>query len=309
MGKYTVKQGQSIYDIALYIYGSTEGITDILMSNPEMSLDTNLKSGDVINYTDDYIINQDIKAFMSSLDNHPANGERGIKFEKPVESMFAEIRCDKNRTASSFSASGSGELVVDWGDGSSLDRILLSDKIMSFSHYFKSKNGEKRRVRLYGNVSFNCLSLNSVGVEEMYFTVPINIEEFRLENAVAKLSFAPLMQNTYNIELSGITTSDLTPIVDCKKAMNINLIGANIKTQVIDDYLKCLVKNYSDRRNCAIMMSVSPSGVYREPLRDENLEYIITSGMEAVWVIVNEPSWNEGGRWIFTINNTTYTNE
>lgn len=309
MGKYTAKQGQSIYDIALYIHGSIEGVTDILMSNPEMSFDTDIKNGDVINFTDDYIINQDVKAFMSTLDYHPANGDRGVKFEKTEERMLAEIRCSKDRTASSFIASGSGLLVVDWGDSTPLEYIQLSDIHTNFSHYFKSKNGEKRRIRLYGDVSFSTLNLNDIGVEEMYFTVPVNIEEFWLVNSVTKLSFAPLMQNTYRIELSGITTSDLTPLIDCKKAMNINLIGANIKTQTIDTYLKGIVENYSDRRNCSITISTPPSGVYREPMRDGNSKYIVTSGMEAVWVIINEPSWNEGGSWIFTINNTIYTNE
>lgn len=33
----------------------------------------------------------------------------------------------------------------------------------------------------------------------------------------------------------------------------------------------------------------------------------ITSGMEAVWVILHEESWNEGGAWEFIINNKIYT--
>ncbi|MCS2956861.1 hypothetical protein NXX53_06170 [Bacteroides salyersiae] len=43
MGKYTVITGQNLYDIALHIYGSIEGIVDLLMNNPDLSLCDNLK--------------------------------------------------------------------------------------------------------------------------------------------------------------------------------------------------------------------------------------------------------------------------
>ena len=46
MGKYRVIAGQNLYDIALHIYGSIEGIVDLMMCNTDLSLDTTLKVGD-----------------------------------------------------------------------------------------------------------------------------------------------------------------------------------------------------------------------------------------------------------------------
>ena len=55
MGRYKVIAGQNIYDIALHIYGSIEGIVDLMMCNTDLSLDTTLKVGDELIYSDDFI--------------------------------------------------------------------------------------------------------------------------------------------------------------------------------------------------------------------------------------------------------------
>ena len=36
MGKYTVTEGQNLYDVALHLTGSIEGIVDLLICNPEI---------------------------------------------------------------------------------------------------------------------------------------------------------------------------------------------------------------------------------------------------------------------------------
>lgn len=46
MGKYRITAGQNIYDVAMYLYGSVEGIVDLLINNPGLSLDDTLKSGE-----------------------------------------------------------------------------------------------------------------------------------------------------------------------------------------------------------------------------------------------------------------------
>ena len=45
MGSYRVVTGQNIYDVALHLYGSVEGIVDLLVNNPALSLETELCSG------------------------------------------------------------------------------------------------------------------------------------------------------------------------------------------------------------------------------------------------------------------------
>lgn len=66
MSSYTVKTGQNIYDVALALYGSIEGIFDLLVSNNGLSLNDTLEKGQELTYHEDFIINQDI---VDSLSN------------------------------------------------------------------------------------------------------------------------------------------------------------------------------------------------------------------------------------------------
>ena len=50
MGKYTVTEGQNLYDVALHLTGSIEGIVDLLICNPALSLADTLRSGDELFY-------------------------------------------------------------------------------------------------------------------------------------------------------------------------------------------------------------------------------------------------------------------
>ena len=62
MGNYRVITGQNIYDVALHLYGSIEGIVDLLINNPGLSLETELRTGQELTYTDGFIINADVVA-------------------------------------------------------------------------------------------------------------------------------------------------------------------------------------------------------------------------------------------------------
>ena len=46
MQVYKVQKNQNIYDVALYLFGSIEGIFELMANNPELSYDTELKEGD-----------------------------------------------------------------------------------------------------------------------------------------------------------------------------------------------------------------------------------------------------------------------
>ena len=76
MGRYKVSSGQNIYDVAIHLYGSIEGIVDLMMNNGDLSLDTVLASGQELVYTDDFVINADVVAYNETHGIVPANGER-----------------------------------------------------------------------------------------------------------------------------------------------------------------------------------------------------------------------------------------
>ncbi len=60
---------------------------------------------------------------------------------------------------------------------------------------------------------------------------------------------------------------------------------------VLDDYLNYIATNYGQRRNCTVYLDTEPTEI----------------GMNAIQTIINEPSWNEAGKWKFVINDRIYT--
>ena len=74
MGSYRVVTGQNIYDVALHLYGSVEGIVDLLVNNPALSLETELCSGQELTYTDGFVINADVVAYNEMHGIVPSNG-------------------------------------------------------------------------------------------------------------------------------------------------------------------------------------------------------------------------------------------
>ena len=91
MGNYRVITGQNIYDVALHLYGSIDGIVDLLINNPGLSLETELRTGQELTYTDGFIINADVVAYNEMHGIVPSNGERHVypkHFTCPQTAVF-----------------------------------------------------------------------------------------------------------------------------------------------------------------------------------------------------------------------------
>lgn len=309
MGKYTVTNGQNIYDVALDLYGSIEGVVDLLMNNTDLSLADDLRSGDELIYTDDFIINEDVVAYNRQHGIIPANGEQSVypkSFSLPGLSLFY---LHNNLTSISFAASGTGKLEIDWGDNTMPETIELSRELHIYSHIFDNQVREQRQMRWYSDASFVRLDWSGIQASAVYLFRPLVVEELVMNDSPVELDFLRITTEIYEAELRGLKASSLLPLVSCWKLMRLDLEGTLVKPSVLDEYLMELVAAYGQRRNCEMLFSVCPNGVYHEPERDENGRYRITSGMEAIWVITHEPAWNEGGPWKFIINNQIYTME
>lgn len=77
MGKYIVKSGQNLFDVSLSIYGSVEGVFDLLVCNESQSLsfDTQLYQGQILEYSDNYLIFKNVRDWLSDNNIKVANGE------------------------------------------------------------------------------------------------------------------------------------------------------------------------------------------------------------------------------------------
>lgn len=309
MGKYKITAGQNIYDVAMHLYGSIEGIVDLLINNPELSLDDTLKSGEELEYTDGFTISPDIVAYNRMYSLLPANGERNVYPKEPAGKRFMELYTEGKQTAASLLLSGNGRLEIDWGDNTDIEVVILTDAVKELRHYFNDKTASVRRMSFYGEVKFRMLDLSRCHASSVYLLCPISIEKFTCEKMELDISFLSLAEDTYELYFAGLQTGSLLSLLPLKRLMRLDLTGSKVKPSALDTYLKALVAQHYGRRNMTVLLSVSPSGTYRKPEKDGNGNYLTASGMEAVWMLTHEPAWNGGGAWTFIINNQTYTYE
>lgn len=310
MGNYTITTGQNLYDIAMHIHGSIEGIIDLMINNPELSLDDKLQAGTQLIYTDEYVINEDIVAYNTSHMIIPASGEQHVYYKSSDYPQILEFVLDNKKTSAGIAFSGKGKIEIDWGDNTSIEVLILKNVQKAIFHSFDSNISDKRRIRIYSeDVYFQQLNISAMQALSVYCSRPVRVDKFILSQATMSISWLSLIENTYEIDLTGLTTFDLLPLLRHKSLMKLDLRKISIKQQKLDEYLIALVRHYEERRNCNIILTMQPSGSYEEPGRDENGRYIITSGMEAVWIITHEEAWNSAGFWKFQIKDQIYTTE
>lgn len=308
MGRYKVAAGQNIYDVALHLYGSIEGIVDLMMCNADLSLDDNLGVGQELIYSDDFVINADVVAYNEMHGIVPSNGEHHVypkSFTRPLAVAFTlspevlNVKC---------SVSGAGTVEVDWGDNSDVEVVTLTEKPQTLSHIFDNKVRKRRRIRWFTDAYFKQADWSGLQPALIVILQPMTIEELTIKDATLTLESLQMVPGIYFLNLSGLTCGNLKPLVECRELMELDLTDANVRPPVLDEFLIALVERYGNRRNCTVTLTTHPLGIYREPERNEETgRYDITSGMEAIWVITHEESWNEGGKWKFIINDKEYS--
>ena len=309
MGSYQVITGQNIYDVALHIYGSVEGITDLLVNNERLSLDDDLRAGDVLYYTDDYRINQEVVAYYQTHGITPASGELHVYPKSFSLPLTVELYLSQEAISSGFTVSGSGKLEIDWGDNSVAEAVSVDGNSLRLSHLFDSPAGGKRKVSLYMEGCFKVLDFSGFQPLALYIFKPVYVERFILKNAALGIESLPLLSDVFELCLDGLRRDEFTPLLELKELMSLSLCGTVFRQPVIDAYLTGLVGRHDNRRSCKVAFDCQPSGEYREPRKDANGRYMVSSGMEAIWVLTHEPAWNEGAPWEFMINDKIYRYE
>lgn len=290
MATYKVRPNQNIWDVALHLYGSIEGIFDLLINNDKLSIDDDLVTGMELNYHDYYKLNDGIVSVMEERNLVPANGERYVyhkETEQPLRFLYETNPAD---TYTEFTVSGDGSMLIDWGDNSDLQTIELSHSSFTATHYFDSIV-DKRLVKVYGD--FTIISIDISHVNGALLPVrPVVVDEIVSQSNSNSLKGLFLFEGTYKVDLQNMRINDLMPIADMN-LQELNLLGVYFENiSVLDDYLVYIAsaEHHGTRRNCTVYLSQEPSSV----------------GMDAIQTIINEATWNEGGKWKFIINDTVY---
>lgn len=309
MGRYIVTAGQNIYDVALHLTGSIEGIVDLMICNPELSLATTLRSGDELQYTDGFTIDADVVARYRREGIVPSGGEHAVYPKFPSGARRLGFALDAAQLTTVFGVSGSGALQIDWGDNTPLEEVALDKTPRRIAHRFDNTIDGEREVRLYGEFTLRSLDLSGSGARRVRLLRPLAVERFRWQGGSAAVDFAPLLNGTLYMDLAGAAVADLQPLAECRTLMSLDLSGAEVSRPAVDAFLIALVRRHYGRRSAEITLTTAPYGTYREPARDSELNYVIATGMEAVWLLTHEEAWNEGGDWVIHIGDKTYRYE
>ena len=291
MATYKVTTNQNLFDVALLLYGSIEGLFDLLISNEWLNMETDLLPGMEIEYHDYFVVNDGIKSAMSDKNLIPANRERHVYLKHPAEDLVFLCDVDAETDSVSFVVSGSGKMLIDWGDNTDLETVQLTVTQQTVEHYFDNVT-EKRRIKVYGDYQIIKFDTSKLGGALMLMR-PMIVDEYASHANSYPLQGLFLFDGTVSVDLSGCDIDNLLPIADMSlQILDLrNVAFADIS--VLDDYLQYVVENYGSRRNCTVYLSSEPT----------------EKGMTAIETILGEDAWNEAGNWMFNINDKIYTRE
>lgn len=291
MATYIVKSNQNLFDIAVYLYGSIEGLFDLLISNPDLNMTSELSYGQTLEYHEEFVLNRSIVDGFNNQNITPAGGTRKVYYKRPAEDLIFIIGVDTKTTVTSFKAAGEGTMIIDWGDNSALEYVPLSFNLRNIEHYFDNEV-EERRIRIYGDT--DTLKLTQLDATPLggalILCKPIIVDEYTCIRGERPLTGLALFEGTYKINLQKSHISSLLPIGDMDLE-ELDLTDAHFKnSDILDDYLEYIVAHYEDRRPCTIYLTSEPS----------------PRGYAAIDIILNEPEWNISDTWKFYINNNLY---
>lgn len=189
MPQYRVRSGQNIYDVALTLHGSVEGIFDLLASNEWLSMETTLSAGMELTYHDEFIVNKNISLWLRENGIIVKNGEHTyIHFDiadfvkqhiqthhselfntidqmSPNEqNMFWEVLCmprmiihqQGQLSIIKLKLKPNRHLIIDWGDYSAPE-IIEDTNEQDVEHCYKGL--DQHIITLYGDFDFNLLDL------------------------------------------------------------------------------------------------------------------------------------------------------
>lgn len=291
MATYTVKPGQNVFDISLQLYGTIEGIFDLLITNTWLNMNTDLETGQELEYHENFVLNSTIVNGLSEDSIVPSNGERHVYFKRPSEELLVVCDVDKDEQVACFVVGGEGEMIVDWGDNSELEYIQLSHENAEIVHYFDN-TVDKRRIKIYGADTMKLTYWDTTKLGgSLIVTYPIVVDEYVSRSNGNDLTGLFLFDGTYKVDLQQCTISSLLPIGDMD-LQELDLTQVRFKDiEVLDEYLQYIANNYGTRRGCTVYLDTEPSD----------------TGMAAINTIIGEEEWNTPTPWKFIINGKTYT--
>lgn len=288
MDKIKVANGQNIYDIAMANSGSIEGVFDLMISNPELSMAEVLEFGQELSCHKSFVLNKSVKEYLDSNQIVMANDGKSLVLKDLSETPKMLLSPENNVVRISFLISGNGQMTIDWDDNTPLQSVILSNNPVRISHSMNTKE-PSRTICFYGD--FTIREWDMTGVDgELRPIESIVVDEFTWHANSHSLEGLFLFKNTYKLDLTRSVVPDLS-FVNGWELQELNLKGVTFASpMVFSDYLSDIIERHQNRRACKVYADVE-----------------LTSEMEdKILTIISEPDWNSPEPWEFYIQDQIF---
>lgn len=291
---YKVKYGQTIFDVALQLYGDVAGISDLLSQNPKLNLGSELSLNQTLQYDSDNVVNSTIVSYFNSNGIIVSNGAGNVYVKETDEDLRVLLFVDRDMMRFDFQIAGSGTIVIDWGDNTELESFTLKEEVQVLSHNMDSvlaSDKMYRKIRFYGEVALNVFKASNSDIHKVFATDSFGINTVDLSNNpdIDHLGFFDVVNSAETVHIDNIKVGSLQPLIHQESMRDLWMTDSNLNQETLDEYFIGLVNNYESRPPCDVRMwgNSSPSGVYQRPEELFNPQ----TGLEAMWVLENERGW------------------
>lgn len=311
MATYITKKQQNIWDVSTELYGSIEGVFDLLISNKWLSLSSEIDAGTELEYHDYFSVNSEIKNDIAERKMSIVNGERSVYFSESTEYGSVVKESDSGRVGAAYmivltydevenakveiSYTAQSErgckVVVDYEDGYTVCRSVSSRPTSGrISHTYAYLDASHRvLMRLDGECVFSELSIMTANCSAVCMVVrPVNCQSFA-SNASLRLEHLSLLRSFNKAHLTSCDANTvMLPLARCAMLTQVRL--DDFSAGQIEEYLQDVIDNYGTRPACNVTINT------HERLTDRSMELIAQ--------IKSEPEWNAPTAWVFNVNNT-----
>lgn len=266
MAIYKAKQNQNLYDVAIHTHGTVEGIFDILISNPGLNMNSVLSYGQEVVYHEDYILFPTIVKGLNDKGIVPVSGSRHIYNKSFSAYPLCFVDIDEFTKDIAFDISGSGTLLVDWGDNSKVEQIVLSAKSTTIYHNFDTDN-QPHRVKIYkdpNTISINLLNLSKVN-GMLVVCEPFPVKEVIYNQGIYQIAGFALFTGVTRIDLTDSWTPTLAPIITHQLAY-LNLTDIKAGEEALKEYFAFMKKLHNERGGCEFILPADTSDEVKETI-------------------------------------------
>ena len=277
---YTTSPNQSIYDVAMDVHGSIDGVSDLLINNSGLDVNVVFEGGEEVIFTSAITLDSGVTSGFDVHNIIPTTSPH--KHYKHIDGGGKDILMDiyTSATEPEFEMVKDGGVVyIDWGDDSELE-VWKGDRAKHMFNVMDASYVDMYRIRLYvdNKESFDIKKLNMVSSNNNHISLytTVGVESFVDNSQLAEPMFVCLMGRVTEIVMNNAMSNDFGYLAKLDTLRKLELNTPHTTPESMDNLFIGIVNNYTARRLPAdIEVKVKPNGEYKQPSKKLEAQNVI----------------------------------